>query len=224
MRAGHLNQKLLRGVGNIYADESLARAGIRPRRRAATLTRADLHRLYESLQQVLNTGVPHISVYILEVDEESRLGRELIAGGTKYHAHHVPDADLAADLYLEAIDFLNLNGIQQYEISNFARAGRESIHNLKYWTRQPYIGFGLDAHSMLPALVSGADGPVALRLATTDDLDPFLLGAAQPEVTPVSKVNALEESMFLGLRLNAGSMALKTSSTTRISAPESLSV
>jgi len=159
---------------------------------------------HESLQQVLNTGVPHISVYILEVDEESRLGRELIAGGTKYHAHHVPDADLAADLYLEAIDFLNLNGIQQYEISNFARAGRESMHNLKYWTRQPYIGFGLDAHSMLPALVSGADGPVALRLATTDDLDPFLLGAAQPEVTPVSKVNALEESMFLGLRLNAG--------------------
>src|SRR5215469_4125664 len=56
----------------------------------------------ESLRQVVETEVPHVSVYIMEVDEDSRLGRELIAGGSKYHAHHVPDADLSADLYLEA--------------------------------------------------------------------------------------------------------------------------
>src|SRR5262249_50691678 len=120
----------------------------------------------ESLQQVVETGVPHVSVYILEIDEESRLGRELIAGGTKYHAHHVPDADLAADLYLEAIEFLEQTGIRQYEISNFARLGFESKHNLKYWTRRPYIGFGLDAHSMLPMQLSGANASVALRFAT----------------------------------------------------------
>lgn len=158
----------------------------------------------ESLQQVVDTGVPHVSVYILEVDEDSRLGRELIAGGTKYHAHHVPDADLAADLYLGAVEFLERYGIQQYEISNFAHPGCESKHNLKYWTRQPYIGFGLDAHSMLPAKDSRAGAAVALRLATTDDLDQFLAGPQQPETTPVSKANALEEAMFLGLRLNAG--------------------
>src|SRR5207248_2244956 len=139
----------------------------------------------ESLAQVVDTGVPHVSVYILEIDEESRLGRELIAGGTKYHAHQVPDADLAADLYLEAIDFLGQNGIRQYEISNFARQGCESKHNLKYWTRQPYIGFGLDAHSMLPAQLSPADSSFALRLATTDDLDQFLAGPLESEVTPV---------------------------------------
>jgi len=57
IKSALLNQKLLRGVGNIYADESLARAGIRPRRRAATLTRTDLRRLYESLQQVLNQAI-----------------------------------------------------------------------------------------------------------------------------------------------------------------------
>jgi formamidopyrimidine-DNA glycosylase len=57
IKSALLNQKLLRGIGNIYADESLARAGIRPRRRAATLTRADLHRLFQSVQQVLNEAI-----------------------------------------------------------------------------------------------------------------------------------------------------------------------
>ncbi|MGI9104494.1 MAG: bifunctional DNA-formamidopyrimidine glycosylase/DNA-(apurinic or apyrimidinic site) lyase [Terriglobales bacterium] len=57
IKSALLNQKLLRGIGNIYADESLFRAGVRPRRRAASLTRADLHRLYESVQQVLNEAI-----------------------------------------------------------------------------------------------------------------------------------------------------------------------
>ena len=103
-----------------------------------------------SLAEALASGVSHISVYMLEVDEDSRLGRELIAGGTRYHAHHVPDEDLVADMYLTACERLNAAGIQQYEISNFAREGCESRHNLKYWTREPYVGFGVDAHSMLP--------------------------------------------------------------------------
>lgn len=105
----------------------------------------------ESLEYLLGLGVPHASVYMLEVDDESRLGRELIAGGTRYHAHFVPDEDLTADLYLEACGQLDAGGLRQYEISNFAREGMESRHNLKYWTRQPYLGFGVDAHSMLPA-------------------------------------------------------------------------
>ena len=104
-----------------------------------------------SVQQAIASGVPHVSVYMLEVDEDSRLGREVLAGGTKYHAHFVPDDDLTADLYLEACEKLNASGIAQYEISNFARPGLESTHNLKYWTRQPYMGFGVDAHSMLYA-------------------------------------------------------------------------
>ena len=104
-----------------------------------------------SLDQVVELAVPHASVYMLEVDEDSRLGRELIAGGTKYHAHFVPDEDLTADLYQRACDRLNAAGISQYEISNFAREGWQSRHNLKYWKREPYLGFGVDAHSMLLA-------------------------------------------------------------------------
>ncbi len=86
---------------------------------------------------------------MLEIDEDSRLGSELIAGGKRYHAHFVPDEDATADFYFEACEKLNAAGIAQYEISNFARPRFESRHNLKYWTRQPYLGFGLDAHSML---------------------------------------------------------------------------
>jgi oxygen-independent coproporphyrinogen-3 oxidase len=153
-----------------------------------------------SLEQVIATGVPHVSVYMLEVDEDSRLGRELIAGGTKYHAHFVPDDDLTAEFYETACQRLNAAGIEQYEISNFARTGFESHHNLKYWTRQPYLGFGVDAHSMLPSRDGKAE---SIRLATTDDYDRYFV-SADSKASAVSPEQALEESFFLGLRLNRG--------------------
>ena len=87
-----------------------------------------------SLSEAIATGAPHASVYMLEVDEDSRLGRELLAGGTRYHAHFVPDEGATADFYLTACDRLQTAAIKQYEISNFAREGCESVHNLKYWT------------------------------------------------------------------------------------------
>src|SRR5213075_3281908 len=122
-----------------------------------------------SVDEALATGAPHVSVYMLEVDEDSRLGRELIAGGTRYHAHFVPDEEATADFYLAACERLQSSGIKQYEISNFARRDSESRHNLKYWTRQPYLGFGVDAHSML---VAGAPPSVsAVRFSDADSLD-----------------------------------------------------
>jgi len=154
----------------------------------------------ESVESVIALGVPHVSVYMLEVDEDSRLGRELIAGGTKYHAHFVPDEELTADLYETACAQLNAAGIAQYEISNFARLGFESQHNLKYWTRQPYLGFGVDAHSMLLSASGELD---AVRYSTSDSLEQYVAGAALNR-TEVSRPAALEESFFLGLRLNRG--------------------
>ena len=154
-----------------------------------------------SLSEALATGVPHVSVYMLEVDDDSRLGRELIAGGTRYHAHFVPDEEATADFYLQACDALNASGISQYEISNFARAGSESRHNLKYWTRQPYFGFGVDAHSML---MSEASSTVqSVRFSAPDSLDAYMNRGSRA-VTPVPERAALEESFFLGLRLNRG--------------------
>ncbi len=171
-----------------------------------------------SLSETIAAGVPHVSVYMLEVDDDSRLGRELIAGGARYHAHFVPDDDATADFYQQACEMLTATGIAQYEISNFARAAslsrngelqsNESRHNLKYWTRQPYLGFGVDAHSMLPiGYCEGnrheADSHQAIRFANPDSLDAYM-NRAPHKVTPVSAQAAIEESFFLGLRLNRG--------------------
>lgn len=153
-----------------------------------------------SLDEAIATGVPHVSVYMLEVDEDSRLGRELIAGGTRYHAHFVPDEDATADFYLAACEKLEAAGIAQYEISNFARPGFESRHNLKYWTRQPYLGFGVDAHSMLVSTTRDID---AVRFSTTDSLEGYTTGVPLQKA-PVSAAAAFEECFFLGLRLNHG--------------------
>jgi len=166
-----------------------------------------------SLSETIATGVPHASVYMLEVDQDSRLGRELIAGGARYHAHFVPDEDATADFYTQACETLDSAGLQQYEISNFARTAapthdgefhsNESRHNLKYWTRQPYIGFGVDAHSMLAVDCQKDDRRQAVRFATPDSLDAYM-NHTSLTVTPVSPQAAIEESFFLGLRLNRG--------------------
>jgi oxygen-independent coproporphyrinogen-3 oxidase len=157
-----------------------------------------------SLEQLVEAHVPHASVYMLEVDEDSRLGRELLAGGSRYHAHFVPDEQLTVELYLEACEALNAAGIRQYEISNFAREGKESRHNLKYWTRQPYMGFGLDAHSMLRSQSREYD---AIRWGMPDTIEAFANREnveAGLEQTRISERQAWEEALFLGLRLNRG--------------------
>src|SRR5882724_3508100 len=153
-----------------------------------------------SVSETVACGVPHASIYMLEVDEDSRLGRELLAGGAKYHAHFVPDEDLSAEFYGAACLRLEAAGIRQYEISNFARLGAESRHNLKYWQRKPYFGFGVDAHSMLQSVHADLTG---VRFAAADDLNSFLAGAPL-EVTEVPHERAMEEAFFLGLRLNRG--------------------
>ena len=146
----------------------------------------------ESLGEAIATGVPHVSVYMLEVDDDSRLGRELIAGGTRYHAHFVPDEGAVANFYEVACAELEASGIAQYEISNFARVGGESRHNLKYWTRQPYLGFGVDAHSML---YSGDDATEAVRFSTADSLDRYVAGS-DLQKTVVSHSSSCEEVFF----------------------------
>jgi oxygen-independent coproporphyrinogen III oxidase len=153
-----------------------------------------------SVAETIATGVGHVSVYMLEVDEDSRLGRELLAGGARYHAHFVPNEEAMADFYLVACERLASAGIAQYEISNFARAGLESRHNLKYWTRLPYFGFGVDAHSMLDSAAPDID---AVRFAPADSLEQYMSGAGLQR-TVVSRRAALEESFFLGLRLTRG--------------------
>jgi len=155
-----------------------------------------------SVEQAVESGVEHVSMYMLEVDEDSRLGREAIAGGARYGAAALPDEDRVADWYQMGCEWLDAAGLRQYEISNFARAGGESRHNRKYWERKPYVGFGLDAHSMLRTGLGG------VRWANPDEMNGYvgLMGERgfTRTVDTVSKESAFEEALFLGLRLVDG--------------------
>ncbi|MBV8809589.1 MAG: radical SAM family heme chaperone HemW [Acidobacteriaceae bacterium] len=146
----------------------------------------------ESLQWIARLDPPHVSVYIFEVDEDSRLGREILFNGVRYGATRVPSDDLTGELYETAVARLSQFGIDRYEISNFARPGFESLHNLKYWKLEPYVGFGLDAHSF-----NGRE-----RWSDPDDLREYLdLGRKPGQRT---RTNAGEEHFFVGLRLMSG--------------------
>jgi oxygen-independent coproporphyrinogen-3 oxidase len=156
----------------------------------------------ESLEAACDSGagLTHLSVYLLEIDEGSRLGREVLGGGARMHAPAVASEELAAALYEDACGFLEARGFAQYEISNFARGhGHEARHNRKYWERAAYVGFGLDAHSMLVR----ADGS-AVRFANGDELAAYEGGAGEEQVVEIGEREAFEESIFLGLRLNEG--------------------
>jgi oxygen-independent coproporphyrinogen-3 oxidase len=170
----------------------------------------------ESLSVLIDAGTPHASIYMLEVDEDSRLGREMISGGSRYFSSLVPTDDAIAEMYQHAIARLAVAGLRQYEISNFSRPRHPSRHNLRYWQRQPYLGLGLDASSMLYALPEAADttAPYILRSSVVDDLNEFLGGptpagqaptaTALVETAWLSPDRQLEEAWFLGLRINAG--------------------
>ena len=155
----------------------------------------------ESLEVLTGTGVEHASIYMLEVDDESRLGKELLAGGARYHAGAVPKDDTIATMFELGAARLGQASVNQYEISNFAVEGRESKHNLKYWTRRPYLGVGLDAHSMLQRATDGR----GVRFRSADDLKIFMDGPGEwLDIDHLSARAELEEAWFLGLRLSAG--------------------
>lgn len=179
------------------ATESLREAGFRdisfdliaglPKQTAATWE--------ESLDQLLELHPEHVSIYLMEIDEGSRLGREALTGGARYSAQLLPDEDSMAAFYERGCERLAVAGYEHYEISNFALPGFRSRHNLKYWRREPYLGFGAGAHSF-----NGRE-----RWANAHDPAAYVgaiqfghLPAEQREV--VSERQALQEELFLGLR------------------------
>jgi oxygen-independent coproporphyrinogen-3 oxidase len=149
----------------------------------------------ESLVELGKLEPEHVSVYLLEVDEGSRLGKELLAGGGRYSAGAVPSDDEMADFYETACVFLRELGYHHYEISNWAKPGFESRHNLKYWRREEYLGFGAGAHSF-----SGTQ-----RWANAHDAAEYVAAITAgrlptEQLEAVTRASALEEELFLGLR------------------------
>ena len=149
----------------------------------------------DSLETLLRLGPEHVSIYLLEIDEGSRLGREVLAGGRRYSADALPDDDAMAAFYELACARLAHEGYEHYEISNWALPAFRSRHNLKYWRRAPYLGFGAGAHSF-----SGRE-----RWANAHDTASYL-AAIEKGILPAEQVQqvtlqqALEEEFFLGLR------------------------
>ncbi|MGH9396114.1 MAG: radical SAM family heme chaperone HemW [Terriglobia bacterium] len=137
----------------------------------------------------------HVSIYLFEADDKSRLGREVLRHGTGSYATFMPDEDFMARAYEMACEFLAKEGYKHYEISNFARPGFESVHNQRYWRRLPYLGLGAGAHSFdglrrwanetAPADYQARLNRDELPVVEKRDLDP----AAE-----------MEEYFFLGLR------------------------
>lgn len=143
-----------------------------------------------SLKRAIDTGAGHISVYMLDLDEETALKRRVESGLVR-----VPDDDLVGELYVETVATLEQSGLAQYEISNFARPGEQSRHNLAYWRRQPYYGFGVGAHSFAGER----------RFANSRDIHRYNAGADEPEIDEtLGEVERRHETLFLRLRQTVG--------------------
>ncbi len=150
----------------------------------------------ESLAWIEKLAPSHVSVYMFEIDEDSRLGEEVLLNGTRYGAPDVPGEELTAEMYETAVEALSRMGIRRYEISNFARPGFESTHNLKYWRLEPYAGFGADAHSF--------DG--AVRSQNVESASEYVkrVSAGQPARLSSEPANPRDERFLVGLRLAQG--------------------
>jgi oxygen-independent coproporphyrinogen III oxidase len=148
----------------------------------------------KSLEGVIALSPEHVSVYLLELKAGTKLHTLTETGEVP-----MPDDDLAADLYEEICDILSATGYEHYEISNFARQGCQSRHNLKYWEDSIYVGLGAGAHGMTGRA----------RYANLEDLDQYeaalnkrqLPIAVMTELTPESR---FKDALIMGMRLVRG--------------------
>lgn len=143
--------------------------------------------LQESVAALTSLPVQHISAYMLKIEQ-----------GTPYDCDEIRNAaaddELAGSMYLQTVAQLENAGFAQYEISNFAKQGFESRHNLKYWTGESYIGIGASAHSFF-------DGK---RYYCPNDVNAFVSSQKQVKLTEDENPDSLQEYLMLTLRLNNG--------------------
>ena len=146
----------------------------------------------QGVARVADSGVDHLSLYLLELHDRTRLGREVALG-----RRQVMDPDAAAAAYEDASLLLAERGFEHYEISNFARPGHRSRHNLKYWTDGEYLGFGPSAHSYA----------LGRRWSNPADLDLYIARRGrdiEPVDDPQPRSGRAGEALFAGLRLLEG--------------------
>ena len=141
----------------------------------------------QSLKDLINYDIQHISLYGLKIEE----GCEFFNKKPDF----LPDDDMQADMYLDAIKILKEKDFEQYEISNFSKNGFESKHNLNYWNADTYYGFGLSAHGYQNEI----------RYSHTKDIEKYIKNPVERiEEAKLSAKEQLEEVIFLGLRKICG--------------------
>ncbi|MFC0232640.1 radical SAM family heme chaperone HemW [Vagococcus entomophilus] len=150
--------------------------------------------LEDTLQKAIDLGLSHYSLYSLILENKTMFANWARLGRLK-----LPGEDIEGDMFELAASKMSAAGLAQYEISNFARAGKESQHNLVYWDNEQYYGFGAGASGYLGKTRYKNHGPIQHYLEP-------LRHNQLPTITKenLTKANQMEEQMFLGLRKIAG--------------------
>jgi len=156
-----------------------------------TQTLDDLKR---DLEKFLELDIQHISTYGLKIDGGSYWGRGKCNGG-KFLPDNIPDEDTQADMYEKVNEILSNSDFFRYEVSNFAKKGFESRHNLTYWNNEEYYGFGVSAHGYV-------DG---MRYSNYESLEKYMESPTRREYGRfLTEQEKLEEEIFLGFRKTSG--------------------
>lgn len=197
------NARLLRLLGRRHSSEDAA-AAIRTARNAGFenisvdlifgIPLQDLESWQQTLETVVGWGVEHLSCYMLTVEPGTPLERGVSRGTL-----HIPPEEQVIAMFQLAGDLLASAGYRHYEISNWARPGRESAHNLTYWRNQPYLGIGAGAagywagrrYKLLPNVRAFVEGSRAGKIPLSED-----------EVEDPRR--SMSETLILGLRLEEG--------------------
>ncbi len=199
--------ELLRTLGRIHSHEDVVESVQLARQLGVNNLSVDLmfglpgqtpEMWRETLDAALSLGVEHMSCYGLIPEDGTPLKRDIDAGRLT-----LPDEEDERRMYDDALSILERNGFAQYEISNFARSGRECRHNIGYWTRVPYIGLGASAASFLQTASGG------LRLTNPASIRDYIAMAdahawRRRERTSLMPEDARFESLMLGLRMTRG--------------------
>ena len=177
------------GFGNLSLDLIFAAPG------------QDTAAVLADCEAALSHSPEHISAYALTVEAGTPL-----AAALRDHRVVLPEEDEAADMMSALADRLEAEGLRRYEISSYARPGREALHNARYWQRRPVLGVGIGAHSYIPP---GPDRPYGARPANERDLGSWQERIEAGRTTPpdagsLSEGEARSEAVFLALRRREG--------------------
>jgi oxygen-independent coproporphyrinogen-3 oxidase len=197
------NDKLLKGIGRVHTKNEAIQTIEAARKEGFQNLSLDLmynlpgqtmEDFFETLEQAFQLDVDHMSAYSLIIEPKTVFYNLMRKGQL-----HVPPQEEEAKMYDVLMKEMENYGFHQYEISNFAKAGFESRHNLTYWNNEDYYGIGAGAHSYVQGVRRANIGPIQKYMDAV-----FKNGLAHTEEHTVTKAEMMEEEMFLGLRKTEG--------------------